>query len=337
VPHAELTQEVLECTEAGRLNPAAVGWSRRPLHRCNLAGHWGRKKRWDYWCVTSRESILSLTYTSLDFIGIADVWFLDLATKQLTQRSMVSPFAAGFSFPETVNGGDMHFDLLGLKLDLLAEGDGTRLRVKFGSGAKALEADLFVALPPGHETLNVLVPWSEKLFQFTSKHTARPANGTVRLGERTYVFGAHNAAFGTLDFGRGIWPYDTTWNWAAASGVQGGRTLGINLGGKWTDRTGATENGLCVDGRLHKLDEDLEWSYDRRNWMKPWRIRAPSGRVDLAFTPFFQKQGALNLGVIATELHAMFGHFEGTVVTDGGERLAVGQLLGWAEEHHARW
>jgi hypothetical protein len=336
-PATELTHEVLECTPRGTLNPEAVGWSRRPLHRCNLTGRWPRKKRWDYWCVTSRESLLSITYTSLDYVGIVDVWFMDFATKQVTQKSVALPFAPGFSLPETVNGGDIRFRKLGLEVELLVQPDGNRLKVKFGSGQKALDADLFVALPPGHETLNVLVPWSERLFQFTSKHTSRPANGVVKLGERTYVFGAHNAAFGALDFGRGIWPYASTWNWAAASGVQGGRSVGLNLGGKWTDGTGATENGLCLDGRLHKVDEDLEWTYDRKNWLAPWRIRAPSGRVDLVFTPFFQKQGALNLAVLATELHVQVGHFEGTVVTGDGERVAVSQLLGWAEEHRARW
>lgn len=335
-PSPELTQEVLECTPQGALNPAAIGWSRRPLHRCNLSGSALRKKRWDYWCVTSSEALLSITYTNLDYIGIADVWFMDFATQKVTQKSMVSPFAAGFRQPETVNGGDIHFDLFGLKLDLLAQPDGTRLQVKFGDG-RELSADLFVAWPAGHETLNVLVPWNDREFQFTSKHNARPANGVVRLWDRTYAFGANNGAYGCLDFGRGIWPYQITWNWASASGGQGGRVLGLNMGGKWTDGTGATENGFCLDGRLHKLNEDLVWTYDRNAWMAPWRIRAPSGRVDLTFTPFFQKQGALNLAVLSTELHTLFGHFDGTLVTDGGETLRVSQLLGWAEEHRARW
>ena len=48
-----------------------VGWSRTPLHRCNLSAHPLRKKRWDYWCVTSATHLLSLTYTDLDYVGLA--------------------------------------------------------------------------------------------------------------------------------------------------------------------------------------------------------------------------------------------------------------------------
>src|SRR5690606_27310777 len=47
----ELTGPVPLCTPAGRLNRAAVGWSRRPVHDCTLPGSWGRRKRWDFWCV----------------------------------------------------------------------------------------------------------------------------------------------------------------------------------------------------------------------------------------------------------------------------------------------
>ena len=336
-PVPELLQEVLECTPQGTINPAAVGWSRRPLHRCNLSGNAGRKKRWDYWCVTSQDAVLSITYTDIDYLGIVDVWFMDLSSRELFQASVPVPGAAGFSLPETVNGGDMRFDLFGLNVEILARPDGTRLKARFSSQGKAVEADVLVAWPEGHETLNVLVPWSERLFQFTSKHNARPVTGEVRVGERVYALGPHNGAFGALDFGRGVWPYRTTWNWGSASGVQGGRTVGLNLGGKWTDNTGATENGLCLDGRLHYVNEDLSWTYDPSDWMKPWRIRAPSGRVDLTLTPFHHKQGALNLGVLATSLNVLMGHFDGTVVTDAGETVALSSLLGWAEEHQAKW
>ncbi|MET8551707.1 DUF2804 family protein [Micromonospora zamorensis] len=45
----------------------------------------------------------------------------------------------------------------------------------------------------------------------------------------------------------------TAWNWAA--GAAPGRA--IQLGGKWTDGTRVTENGLFVDGRLHKIGGEL--------------------------------------------------------------------------------
>jgi hypothetical protein len=335
----ELTAPVLQCTPDGRLNREAVGWSRRPLHRCNLSGHWPRKKKWDYWCVTTDTHLLSLTYAHVDYLGLVAAWALDYKTKQIVEHETVVPLGHGMALPETVGGGDMRFQGADLQAAILEEPGGTRLRANFRTGAGAtLEADLLVAQPPDHETLNVIIPWSDTRFQFTSKHNTRPARGHMVVNGARYAFGPENGAFGCLDYGRGIWPYRCLWNWASASGLQHGRTVGLNLGGQWTDGTGLTENGLCLDGRLHKLSEELVFTYDRCNFMAPWHIRTPvSERVDLTFTPFFEKQQHVNLLLLSTALHVCFGHFAGKVVTDAGERLEIRNLVGWAEEHRAKW
>ena len=52
----ELTSEIDLCTPDGRrLNRAALGWSRRPLHRANLDGCFGINKRWDYWAILAGD------------------------------------------------------------------------------------------------------------------------------------------------------------------------------------------------------------------------------------------------------------------------------------------
>ena len=90
----------------------------------------------------------------------------------------------------------------------------------------------------------------------------RPAR--IRWGEHVATSSATTGtSWGTLDFGRGRWPYRTTWNWGAGIGLVDGRRVGMQVGGKWTDGTGMTENSLVVDGRLSKISEDLVWEYDR--------------------------------------------------------------------------
>src|SRR5207244_6348816 len=111
-----------------------------------------------------------------------------------------------------------------------------------------------------------------------------PASGYVQLGDERLEFTV--PSFGCLDYGRGVWPEHTDWNWGSASGVQDGRTIGLNLGGQWTDGTRMTENGLCVDGRLTKISEDLAFEYDRAAMMEPWHVStAATDRVDLLFEP----------------------------------------------------
>ncbi len=190
--------------------------------------------------------------------------------------------------------------------------------------------------PPGHETINVVVPWDERTFQFTSKQNTLPAAGRITYGRETMLFSGEQS-FACLDFGRGIWPRNCVWNWGSASGLQDGHTLGLNLGGQWTDGTGYTENGICVDGRLTKISESLHWEYDTSNFKRPWRISAPSGAVDLTFTPFMERVAASDLWLVKSEVHQMFGHYDGVVTTADGETLTAHKLLGWAEDHVAKW
>ena len=332
----ELTSPIDLCLPNGRLNPAAVGWSRTPLHRCNLNGRWPRKKRWNYWAITTDTHLFSVTVTNLDYAGLVFVYFADFAARQLAEVTQILPFGVGCDLPEQV-AADVVYSSKKTQVAMKQTGRGVDLSVALADfEGRPLTAQFTITLPPTHETLNVVVPWDERTFQFTSKQNTLPAEGSVTLGgEETHFTGPQS--FACLDYGRGIWPRDCRWNWGSASGRENGRTVGLNLGGQWTDGTGSTENGVCVDGRLHKISETLTWQYDKTAFMRPWRITAPSGVLDLTFTPFMERVAASNLWLVRSEVHQMFGHYSGHITTTAGETIPVQQLVGWAEDHVARW
>ncbi|MGI5239909.1 DUF2804 domain-containing protein [Dactylosporangium sp. CA-139066] len=317
----EITEPVDLCRPDGRLNPAAVGWTRRPLHRPNLRG-WGRVKRWEYWGIVTPAHIVGLVASSLDYAGVHGVYVLDRLTREELNRDAVVPFARGARFPAgggaSVRGG-------GLAIDLEEGPAGTAIRAT----APGVEVDLVADRPAGHESLGVVVPWSARRFQYTVKDLGRPVRGTLRVRGEEHAVGA--GAFAVLDHGRGKWPYSVRWNWAA--GCAPGRA--IQLGGRWTDGTGLTENALFVDGRLHKIGATLRWAYDRRDWLRPWRIHGE--RVAAQFHPFHERAARTNLGVLANETHQCFGGFSGWAETDAGERVDLDGLTGWAEEARNRW
>ncbi len=98
---------------------------------------------------------------------------------------------------------------------------------------------------------------------------------------------------------------------------------------------------LCLNvqnGLLGNLDWGCGvWDY-RSFWV--WASASgflPDGRLDLEFTPFVERVAQTNLLLIASEGHQMFGRYDGTIIADKGEALKVDGLIGWAEEHHARW
>ena len=325
----ELTAPVALCTPDGRLNPDAIGWSRTPVHDCALPGSWGRRKRWDFWALTGPGCAMNVTYADVDYLGLVDVWFCDLVAAESVSRSIVRPLGSGMTAPDRVAGGSMRSSGRGFACSIEEETNGTRIRVE----AKSFGADVLVVRPDGHESLSVVIPWSERRFQFTNKDVSRPAAGQVEWNGRTYEL-----QWGTLDFGRGKWPYRTNWNWGAAAGMVNGVRVGLQLGGKWTAGTGMTENALCIDGRLSKLSEELVWTYDTSDWLRPWTIRTPSSdRVDLVFSPTYDKRSRLNLGIASTSVDQCFGTYAGTIVGDDGRRLSVDGVFGWAEEATWRW
>ena len=330
----EIVEEVDLCTADGRLASAAIGWSRKPLHRCRLPGSWGRRKRWDFWGITGPGFALSLTYADLDYLGIIDVWFRDLATGRSFARTAPLPFARGLSLPERVGGAPIQFRGHGVELSFSEQTGGTRL----WATARDFEAEVFVARPDGHESLGVVIPWSDRRFQYTTKDVARPASGHVQVGGARYTLAVDGSSWACLDFGRGKWPYRSHWNWGAAAGLAGTTRVGLQLGGKWTAGTGMTENALSIDGRLSKISEELVWSYDPNDWLRPWTIRTPrSRRVDLEFTPVFDKVSRLHAGLVAQSIDQCFGTYSGTVIPDDGRPLTLDGLVGWAEEATWRW
>lgn len=333
----ELTAPVLLTGNDGRLNRDAVGWSRQPLHTGNLIGHWPRKKRWNYWCVTSDQALFSATISNLDYAAMIFIYVLEFATRRFAEQTVTIPLGRGCRMGDTVAAPASAVSKP-LTVSFASEGPVTVLTVTSRDcGGVPLNAEIRVTTPPGHQTMNVVIPWSDDKYQFTSKQQCLPAAGEVRWGDTVLAF-PDGASYACLDFGRGIWPYSSTWNWAAFSARQNDRTIGVNLGGRWTDGTGYTENALVVDGIVSKLAESLDFTYDPADYTKEWTIRSRGNdRVDLRFAPFYDRTAATNLLIVKSSLHQLIGRFTGTVVSDAGERLTVSDAVGFAEEHFARW
>jgi hypothetical protein len=332
----EITTPVDLCDSSGNLNRDAIGWSREPLHRSNVRGHLLRKKRWNYWAVTSDRYLFSATVADIDYMGLAFVYFLDFETHRFIEKTVSVPFAR-LPMPEAVYE-DVRFRHKRLRVTLKDDGANARITAKAHSFAgQPMRAEIDVGRPAGHEMLNVVIPWSQNRFQFTSKQNTLPASGFVEIGGERYEF-EKGKSWAVLDYGRGVWRYETFWNWGAASGVQNGHTVGLNLGGGWTDGTGMTENGACIDGRLHKIHDDLAFNYDSSDFMRPWTVQTrASGLVNLKFEPFFERVAKTDLLILKSEVHQVFGRYKGSIAAADGTRYEISDLLGWVEQHNARW
>lgn len=323
----ELTAPVALTGHDGRLNPDAVGFARHPLVTTEgIDGRrgWGRNKRWEYWNVLTPSHILALTISSLDYAAVHEVWVFERASQRSWGRTVTMVPAHDVDLPRSLGDAPAIARARHLAISVTPGTESWRLFAEVPGAS----FDITVVRPPEHECLAVVVPWSRRRFQYTVKDVALPAAGSVIV--EGVEHDVPRGSWAVLDHGRGRWPYDVRWNWGAGSGISDGRTIGLQVGARWTEGTGITENGVFVDGILHKISDELRWDYDLSHPLRPWRVRG--GGLDATLTPFYDKHSARNLGVVASRTHQCFGVWSGIF----GD-VAFDGLEGFAEDVHNRW
>jgi hypothetical protein len=343
----EITQPGPLLNSKGQL--VQTGWARSPLLDCNLENarfYPGllrplqplRKKRWDYYAIFTPRRFFSATIAHLGYAGNIFVYTLDFERGDLHEEGVVIPLGKGIQLPRNSQEGEAFYRGKDLELVFQAHPGHRTLSVSwpaFHSG-RGIHAKIRLDCPADHESMNIVIPIEKQRFYWNHKINCLPASGFIQYGEEREELNQRKT-LGSLDWGRGVWAYRSFWNWASASGfLPDGRAVGLNLGSGFGDTSAATENCLILQGRIHKLDQ-VSFNYTRGNYMGPWRFCDNSGRLDLTFTPFKDRLARTNLGVIFSEVHQMFGYWSGTAAADDGEVIQLQSLIGFAEEHHARW
>ncbi len=324
-----------------------VGWARHPVLDCNLEAarfyalrflQRFRIKRWDYYAIFTPQRFFSATIADLGYAGNIFVYTLDFTTGELHEEGLVIPLGKGITLPRNSGAGESRFENEKVSLVFGVHPGYRDLKVAwpgFDQG-RGIAAEIKLAVPPHTESMNIVIPIGERRFYYNHKINCLPASGSLTYGGITENI-LPKTCLGSLDWGRGVWEYKSFWNWASASGfLPDGRTIGLNLGSGFGDLTRAGENALILDNRIQKL-EQVKFDYSSGEYMQPWMFSDAQKRIDLTFTPFKDRTARTNLVLITSEVHQMFGHYNGSVVTDTGETIQVKDLIGFAEEHQACW
>ena len=254
--------------------------------------------------------------------------------KKVSSRSL----GAGVKLPRNSQSGESSFANKKVSLRFLAEPGERRLTVDWPGyhDGKGIRGELSLACPPEHESMTIVIPIGEARCYYNRKINCLPAKGMITYGAKTEVL-QPQTSLASLDWGRGVWEYRSFWNWASASGfLADGRHIGLNFGMGFGDLSQATENCLVLDGRVHKL-EAVGFDYTSGEYMQPWHFQDNHNRLDLTFTPFKERVACTDLEPIHSEVHQMFGRYSGIAVLDDGQRIQISDLIGFAEEHQARW
>ena len=324
-----------------------AGWSRQPLLDCNLENarfyplkvfQRLRIKCWDYYAVFTPNRFFSATIADLGYAGNIFVYVLDFSTNELHEEGLVIPLSKGITLARNSEQGESKFEDKRAQLLFKAVPQGRHIRVEWPAfhDGRGISADILFHQKPEHESMTIVIPIHGNRFYYNRKINCLPAEGSLIYGGQQEPL-LPNTCLGSLDWGRGIWEYKSYWNWASASGYQpDGTAIGLNLGCGFGDLTAATENCLVLDGKVHKLDQ-VKFAYETGAYMHPWHFSDSEGRLQLEFVPFKERIATTNLRIIFSEVHQMFGKYSGSLLTDQGSTVQVKDLVGFAEEHRARW
>jgi len=340
----EITVPGILLDERGEL--AQAGWARQPYLDCNLENARSvplrpfqalRLKRWDYYAVATPECFFSVTLAHLGYVGSVFAYILDFATNELTEETLLVPLGRGIHLARNSDAGESWFDNGRVRVAFEPGANARRVEVRwpgFDSG-RGIAADLALHCSPQHESVVTMTPMGRRRFFYTRKINCLPGEGWVEhRGAQIELRPAQ--CLGTVDWGRGVWAYQTSWVWASASAfLENGQTVGVNMGAGFGDAS-APDNAIILDGRVHKLD-DVGFEYEPRDLMRPWRMRSRDGRLRLEFVPFKERVARSNLLLIKSEIHQIFGHYSGTFTTDEGQAAALRDVTGFVEQHRARW
>lgn len=320
------------CDSHGQLNPQAVGWSPRPIIDCAIPGHFGRRKRWNHWCITTPQWVLSFTQADLDYLGYAAAYFLDLQSGQAVAYSQYRLFGRGCALPSQPQESH-EFNHPQLQLRVIEHAGRTCITINAPNiSGQPLQVAMDVQRPIHLDSVNLVAPIDARNFHATSRQVGLPCSGSVQLGNQHYSCIA-GQSFASLDFGRGVWPLNSHWMraaFAAPGGIAG------NFGAGWTDYSGLSENTLWFGGELQYLDTAITITAPN-NPLAPWQLRSQDDSVDLRFTPLQRHQAYRRTGPFYAKTQQWFGRFNGVLHSQQGEHVPVSDALGWLGETHARW
>ncbi|MDO5014799.1 MAG: DUF2804 domain-containing protein [Clostridia bacterium] len=303
------------------------GWARHEYMqyvRENVKAPWYRKKEWDYYLFNTDEIAVAFTISDLGYIGLLSASVIDLknSVEHTESELVLLPRGKKFGLGTTVQ--DYHAESHTKRLSLIFGGKDSVRTIKCDftnfDGDKNLSADLTI-YQPDMESMFICTPWKEKetAFYYNCKMNCLEATGTVIYGDKKIIL-EKGKCFGCLDWGRGVWTYDNTWYWGTGSGLLNGKSFGINLGYGFSDRSKVSENCIYYDGKVHKLSEiqfkiptDENGNFE---YMKPWKVTSDDGRFEADFKPIIDRNAKMNVAIILTDQHQVFGKLTGKAILD---------------------
>ena len=333
-------------------NLLAKGWARHNLFKYErrLVKPRFRLKEWDFHQIQDGQYKVLINFFNITVGTSATASIRDIRTGELIAENVVIiPFTRNKYLPPEIGDktNKLVFDDKGIKMVYDTNLEEGYRHVTFESTYKGepIKYDFWEEVPEGHENITIVTPFPKKKNQFflTTKQNCLPAEGYVQIGEKKISF-TKDKSFGTMDWGRGIWPHKAEWYWGNGSTYltdeKGEKhTFGFEITWLIGDDSFATETCLFYDGKAHKIGKvDVKEFPGNKGWLEPWEFYSEDGRFEMVMTPFYDDHsGFLNKDILGTECHQAHGLWNGKVILDDGKVLEIKDMYAFCEYVKNSW
>lgn len=325
----ELKNKNFICTKDGTLNKESIGWSRKIFSNCDIDSGYFRKKIWNHYMWMSDKYICAFAIVKLDYAGLIFIDFYDLEEKREIHKNITIPLCNGMIIHNSV-GSYAHYQNKDMYFNIIRVHEKLHVMIKWN------EIDIDANFILQKESLNVLVPWSDKKYHYTSKQLPLKSKGYVCIGQDENETFNLEDSIGFIDYGRGIWEREKSWYWLTCGFKNEDLKVGLNLGGKWTDNTGVNENGIKINGILHKIYSDVNFEKIDENTWSIKNNQNEEEQIDLIFKVESINDKKNNKLLVKSSLKQHIGRINGEVKVND-ETIEFNDVICWFEDHYAKW
>lgn len=331
-------------------NIAEPGWCRKMLYdysRKDIKTSRLRLKEWNFYQVANERYTVQMTVADIGMGGAVACSLFDRETGEKADGlAALSVLTLGrYKLPEDPDA-PMTFKKCSLFGRTYVESDVHHMRIIMnGICTKGkFRADFEFEIQDGAEYLTMAVPFEKEAhFYLNKKQHCMPVRGVIECGDMKAVFDPKDS-FGTLDWGRGVWPYHNHWYWGGGTQrLPDGKLFGFEIGWGFGIMEAFTENTLFYDGKAHKigklhLKKPHKHMWLTREHMKPWVFISDDGRFEMTMTPLHDHHAFGGIPhTLGMHAHQVWGKWNGTVTLDDGTKLEIKDMTAFCENVENRW
>lgn len=317
------------------------GWARGQVweyDRSKIQSSALRIKERDHYLVMNEEYGAAFTVSDNGYVGAGSVSLFHFRERWEYVETVFIPFPMGkLKMPSTSNGGDVVYRDKRLRLEFRSDVERRMISCDFKDfhEGKPFYCEITLEQPETDTICSAIPGEGKKTFGYSQKINCMPAEGYMSFDGKTYWFNPEED-YGTLNWCRGVWPYDNTLYWSSGNGKVGGKPFGFNIGYGFGNTSAATENILFYDGKGHKLD-DVMFHIPEHNDGKPWVFASSDGRFEMEFYPVLDRNSDFSAFLASFERRRAFGKMSGKALLDDGRFIELKDFMCFAEKVHNRY